>query len=103
MAVQRGTDDIRRVRPLDTRVHAFCALPEHGGIDAGLVVSTIRFLANVIQRIAGEPDAGPQADIEIEFLPHGYDRGVIDVTLPLELGCKLRLCRLVRPRSNRAN
>ncbi len=102
MAVQRGAHDLGRIRPLDPGVHALRALPENGGVDLGFVETAIRFLADVIQRIAGEPDARPHADIEIEFLPHGHNRGVINVTFPLQLGFKLRLSRLVRLRSNRA-
>ena len=101
VAIQRGAHVLGRVRPLHTCVHAFRVLPEHGGVNARLVESAARLLANIVQRIAREPDARTHADIEIELLPHGHDRRVINVTLPLQFGFQFRLGRLVRLRSNR--
>jgi len=95
MAVQRGADDLGRVRPLHTGVHAFCALAENGGVDLRLVECARGVLADVIQRIAGESDAGTHADIEIEFLAHGDDGRVVDVALPLQFGLEFGLRGLV--------
>ena len=83
MAVQRGPNIVGRIRPLDTSVHPFGSLPEDSRIDERLVKTSIRSLANVVQRVSRKPNAGTHANIKIELLPHGDDRRVVDVAFAL--------------------
>ena len=96
MGAQSGADILRRIRPLDAGIHAFGILAEYGGIDLRLVEASISPLANVIQRIAGKADAGAHADIQIELLPHGHDRAVVDEFLVAQFRLQFGLGFFVR-------
>src|ERR1051325_6831908 len=81
MAAQRVANLLRRIGPLHSRVQSLGVLPEHDNIDLRLLKAALRFLPNKVQRIAGEGEAGPHADVEIEDLPHGDDGA--EVLIPL--------------------
>ena len=102
MRVERRADVFRRVRPLHADVHALGALAKDRGVDLGLVESAVGALANVVQRVADEADAGPHADIQIELLAHGDDRAVVHQALAAQFGFQFGLGFLVGFRSNGA-
>src|SRR5262249_14972454 len=54
------------------------------------------------ERVAGEADARPHTDVEVELLPHGHDGAVVDIPFALESRLELGLGSFVRFRSNRA-
>ena len=98
MAVQGGAHVVRRIRPLHAGVETFRSLPEYCGINEGLVVAAICFLADVVQRVPGEPDARAHADIEIELLPHRHNGRVIDIAFALHFRLEFSLRGFVRLR-----
>src|SRR4029077_1747474 len=59
-------------------------------------------LANVVERIPDESHAGPHADVEVELLPHGHDRRIVDVALALQFRPQLRLGGFIRLRRDRS-
>src|SRR3954463_13863482 len=61
------------VRPFHSGVESFGVLAEYDHVDERFFESASGLLANEVQRIAGEADAGTHADVEIELLTHGDD------------------------------
>src|SRR3954462_7737787 len=75
-----------RVGPFNTGVESFGVLAEDDHADGWFFESTGGLLANEVQRIAGEADAGTHADIESELLAHGDDRAEIAKALATKFG-----------------
>src|ERR1700751_1950647 len=92
---------LRGISPLDAGVHPLRSLPEDRGVDLRLIEPAIRTFADVVKRVADESDAGTLADIEIELLPHGDDRRVVNIAPALEFRLEFRLRGLVGFRGDR--
>ena len=84
MRTQRIANRLRWIAPLHAGVQPFRVLSEDHDIDLGLLEAAGGFLADEVQRIAGERQARPHADVEIELLPHGDDRAEVLIAFALQ-------------------
>ena len=102
MGRQRGAHVIGRIRPLHTGVHSFRVLAKNGGVDLRLFEAAVHLLANVVERIARKTDTRPDADIQVELLPHVHNRAVVDIAFAAQLGIEFSLSFFIRLRRDRA-
>ena len=93
---------LRRIGPLDAAVEAFGVLAEDDDVDLRLLEAALAVLADEVERVALEGDAGADADVEVEVLPHGDDRAVVGEALALQRGVELGVGLVLRLGGDRA-
>src|SRR5579872_160890 len=91
-----------RICPFHSSIETFRVLTEDDDVHERLFEASAGSLANEIQRISGERNAGPNAGVEIEFLPHGYDGAEIGITLAPQFRNQFGFCLLLGLRSDGA-